>query len=184
MNPSPDPDREEMIRLSAGEDGALDLLMDRWKERVTSYLYRMCGNDSVANDLAEETFVRLYQSRGNYRPESRFSSWLFGIAANLARNHLRWKGRHPTAALEESPEPFSEENPGSSAESRERSEAVRKAVGALPDDLRAILLLSEYENLSQAEIAAATGCTVKAVERRLSRARELLRKDLSRYLNG
>ena len=183
MNP-PDPDREEMLRLSAGEDGALDLLMERWKDRVTSYLYRMCGNDSVANDLAEETFVQLYQSRGKYRKDGRFSSWLFGIAANLARHHLRWKGRHPTTRLEESPEPFSEENPGSTAESRERSEAVRKAVSALPEDLRSVLVLSEYQDLTQAEIADIAGCTVKAVERRLSRARELLRRDLAAYLNG
>lgn len=182
MSSNTDPDREEMIRLAAGDDTALNSIMERWKDRVTSYLYRMCGNDSVANDLAEETFVRLYQARKNYRPESRFPSWLFGIAANLARNHLRWKGRHRAVSLEESEEPFSEDNPRSDAESRERSDAVGKAVMALPEDLRSVLVLSEYEGLSQAGIATIAGCTVKAVERRLDRARELLRRDLSKYL--
>jgi RNA polymerase sigma-70 factor (ECF subfamily) len=73
-------------------------------------------------------------------------------------------------------------DPRASAEAREREAAVRRAVARLPADLRGALILSEYEDLSQAEIAAIAGCSVKAVERRLSRAREILRRELSRYL--
>ena len=177
------PDREAMERLAAGDDLALNGIMERWKTRLASYLLRFTGNESVALDLAEETFVRLYQTRARFRPGAAFPTWLFGIAANLARNHLRWKGRHPTLSLEVAESVTSDGDPVQDAESREREEAVRAAIAALPPDLRETLILSEYESLPQAEIAAVAGCSVKAIERRLSRAREILRKELSRYLN-
>ncbi len=182
------PEQEEieaMRRLAGGDDLALNGIMERWRDRVTAHLFRMIGSQSVALDLAQETFVRLYQTRGKFRPRDTahpFSTWLFGIAANLGRNQLRWKGRHPTTLLEAAEEASAEGRPDSDAENREREAAVRAAIATLPTDLREALLLSEYEDLPQAAIAVIAGCSVKAVERRLSRARELLRKELSRYL--
>jgi RNA polymerase sigma-70 factor (ECF subfamily) len=179
-------DRETMSRLAGGDDLALNAIMERWKSRLTAYLYRFTGNESVALDLAEETFVRLYQTRSKFRahtPHSAFSTWLFGIAANLARNHLRWQRRHPTLAMQEAESVASSGDPSLSAESREREQAVRDAIAVLPPDWREALILSEYEGLPQSEIAAIAGCSVKAVERRLSHAREVLRKELSRYLS-
>mgnify|MGYP000175565346 CR=1 FL=1 len=178
---------EAMRRLASGEEAALNRLMNDWSSRVTAMLYRMTGNADVAGDLAQETFVRLYQTCGRFRPGNSprpFSTWIFGIAANLAKNHLRWKRRHPEAPLESAADTGSSENPSTSAESEERASVVRKAVAALPHDQREVLVLSEYEGLSHAEIAEVAGCSVKAVERRLSRARELLKKELSRYLQG
>lgn len=179
-------DREAMERLAAGDDLALNGIIERWKNRLVAYLYRFTGNEAAALDLAQETFVRLYQSRLKFRPESSFPGWLFGIAANLARNHLRWRQRHPTLPMEEAEEgsSVSEGDPRLSAESNEREKAVREAIATLPPDLREALVLAEYEHLSHAEIAAIAGCSVKAVERRVSRAREILRKGLSRYLQG
>lgn len=173
-----------MERLASGEDLALNAIMERWKSRLVAYLYRFTGNEAVALDLAEETFVRLYQGRLKFRSGSSFPTWLFGIAANLARNHLRWHHRHPTLPMEEADEVISDGDPGSAAESNERGQAVRQAVAALPPDLRESLILSEYERLPHAEIAAIAGCSPKAVERRISRAREILRRELSRYLRG
>jgi len=180
-------DLEAMARLAGGEDSALSELMDRWKSRVIAFLLRFTGSGTAAVDLAQETFVRLYQTRGRFRPGpsgASFPPWLFGIAANLARNHLRWQTRHPTLPLEEARGAATEKNPGLSAELHEREAAVRTAVSGLPPDLREALILSEYEGLPQAEIAAVAGCSVKAVERRLSHARERLRRELSRYLEG
>ena len=177
-------DRLAMGRLAGGEDLALNEIMERWKARLTSYLYRFTGNESVALDLAEETFVRVYQGRAKYRPGGSFSTWLFGIATNLVRNHLRWQRRHPTLPLDEAREATMEGDPRKSAQTRERENAVQQAIGALPPDLREVLILSAYERLSQSEIAVIGGCSVKAVERRLSRAREILRKELSGYLRG
>lgn len=187
----PDPesdtlDREAMERLAGGEDAALNGIMERWKNRLVAYLYRFTGNEAAALDLAQETFVRLYQGRLKFREGSSFPGWLFGIAANLARNHLRWRKRHPTLPMEEASEgpSVSEGDPSLSAEASEREKAVQQAVSALPSDLREALVLAEYEHLSHAEIATIAGCSAKAVERRISRAREILRKELSRYLRG
>jgi RNA polymerase sigma-70 factor, ECF subfamily len=85
-----DADSSAMRRLREGEDLALNEIMERWQRRVTSYLLRFTGNETVAIDLAQETFVRVYQSRERYRPQAKFSTWLFAIASNLAREHLRW----------------------------------------------------------------------------------------------
>ena len=177
-------DLEAMRRLAAGEDLALNEIMERWKARLISYLLRFTGNESVALDLAQETFVRVYQGRAKFRPGSNFSTWLFGIAANLGRQHHRWQRRHPTVPMEEAAEAACSGDPRHSAESQEREKAVKSAIASLPEDLREVLILSEYEDLSQAEIAAIAGCSVKAVERRLSHAREQLRKRLARYLQG
>jgi RNA polymerase sigma-70 factor, ECF subfamily len=182
MTETPDQDRGAMARLAAGEDLALNEIMDRWKARVIAFLFRLVGNESSALELAEETFERLYQGRRKFRPDAKFSSWLFGIAANLGRNHLRWQGRHPTLPLDAADAVTMEGDPHQAAESREREEAVNKAIARLPPDLREALVLCEYEHLSQAEVAEIAGCSVKAVERRQSHAREILRKDLSRYL--
>jgi RNA polymerase sigma-70 factor (ECF subfamily) len=173
-----------MARLAVGEDLALNEIMERWKTRLVAFLYRLTGNEATSLELAEETFVRVYQNRTKFRSDANFSSWLFGIAANLGRNHLRWQRRHPTLPLDAAEATAMEDNPGDSAESREREDAVRSAIAALPPDLREALVLAEYENLSHSEIAEIAECSVKAVERRLSRAREILRKGLSRYLQG
>lgn len=179
-------DREAMERLAAGEDLALNGIMERWKNRLVAYLYRFTGNEAAALDLAQETFVRLYQGRLKFREGSPFPGWIFGIAANLARNHLRWRQRHPTLPMEEAEEgaSVSEGDPSLSAEASEREKAVREAIAALPPDLREALVLAEYEHFSHAEIATIAGCSAKAVERRVSRAREILRKELTLYLQG
>src|SRR5208282_1054715 len=98
-------DRADMERLIAGQDAALNDLMERHAPPVFHFLCRMVGNEDDANDLAQETFVRVFKSRGTFRTNEKFSTWLYTIAANLARNHFRWRSRHPNISLEaESPE--------------------------------------------------------------------------------
>ena len=89
-----------MQRLQAGDDLALNEIMGRWKQPLASYLLRQLGNHEDALDLTMETFVRVYESRRRYSPSARFARWLFTIATNLARNHVRWKERHPEVTLE------------------------------------------------------------------------------------
>ena len=178
------PYQEAMERLVSGDDLALNGLMERWKDRLVAYLHRFTGNEADARDLAEETFVRVYQGRMKFQLGKPFSTWIFGIAANLARNHLRWRRRHPALPMEEAGEIASGKDPADSAEANERGKAVRTAVASLPADLRESLILGEYEGLSHAEIAAIAGCSPKAVERRISRDRQILRGQLSRYLQG
>lgn len=185
-----DADIQAMQRLILGDDLALTEIMDRWTPRIASYLCRFLGNEQDALDLTQATFVAVYRAREKYRPSARFSTWLFGIASNHARQRLRWRHRHPEVALElesESspslhPTLVSGQTPSLDMQAAERAAQVRKAVQSLPPDLREAVLLFEYEDLPQAEIAGILKCSVKAVETRLYRARHLLRKQLDRWL--
>ena len=168
--------------LSRGEDRALDVLMQRWQVPLRAFLYRYLQNEADALDLAQETFVRVYRHRANYREGARFSTWMFQIALNLARDHARRRARRPWVALEEAPEAVGEGDPRASALGAERARAVRAAIGELPESLREAVLLFEYEHKSHAEIAQIVGATAKAVETRLHRAREQLRHRLQRFL--
>ena len=185
-------DSADMARLTDGHDAALNDLMERHAASLFRFLCRMLGNEEDANDLAQETFVRVYRNRDRFRQGQRFSTWLYTIAANLARNHLRWRERHPNVALDaaaddESP-PLRDTLPdgGPDApgqmEATERVDAIRAAVAELPEELRAPLLLAEYEERSQKEIAVVLSCSVKAVETRIYRARQQLRARLGRFL--
>ncbi|HEY0943817.1 MAG TPA: sigma-70 family RNA polymerase sigma factor [Opitutaceae bacterium] len=177
-------DAADIAALAAGEDAALDRLMMRWQAPLRGFLFRQLQNEQDALDLAQETFVRIYQHRERFRPGARFSTWMFQIALNLARDHLRRRGRRPTASLDEAPEPAESETPKSQAETAEAAVAVRAAIAALPDDLREAVVLFEYEDKSHAEIAEIVGATPKAVETRLYRARDLLRQRLRRWLRS
>ena len=174
-----------MHQLSEGDDLALNELMSRWRERVAAYLLRMVGNHATAMDLTQETFVRLYASRQRYRPTAAFSTYLFHIATNLARNHARWKGRHPTVPLTDEEgtvihEPVdSQVSPDDAAALREQVALVKNAIAALPTDLREAVLLFTIEDMSHTEVATVLGCSAKAVEVRIYRARQALREALA-----
>ena len=185
-------DRADMEQLQAGHDAALNDLMERHAAPVFHFLCRMVGNEADANDLAQETFVRVFKSRASFRTEQKFSTWLFTIAANLARNHFRWRSRHPNISLDaENTEteqtlgstlPANSPTPKEAALAGERAAAVRAAVKSLPEDLRAAVVLCEWEECSVAEAAAILEATPKAVESRLYRARQLLRERLKGWL--
>src|SRR5947209_13770778 len=97
---SDDRDRDDMARLAAGQDGALDDLMERHAERLYHYLLRVLQNETEAADIAEEAFVRIYEHRANFKPRSKFSTWLYTIATNLARDAKRYRARHPQLSLD------------------------------------------------------------------------------------
>lgn len=185
-------DRADMERLAAGHDAALNDLMERHAAPVFRFLCRTLGNEDDANDLAQETFVRVFRARASFRTNEKFSAWLYTIAANLARNHFRWRSRHPNVSLEiESPEaeqtlggtiPAGDPAPSEQALANERAAAVRAAVGKLPDDLREAIVLCEWEEHSVAEAAVILEATPKAVESRLYRARQILRERLKSWL--
>lgn len=181
---STDTDEDTMLALQHGEDLALNRLMARWERPLRAFLYRSTRNEHDALDLAQETFVRLYQHRARYRPGAKFSTWMFQIALNLARDHARRQRRRPTTPLDEAPEQTTRVTPGQQVTDDEAAAAVRAAIAALPDDLREAVLLSEFEDLSHAEIAEIVAATPKAVETRLYRAREKLRTALARYLKS
>jgi RNA polymerase sigma-70 factor (ECF subfamily) len=185
-------DRADMEKLQGGHDAALNDLMARHATPVFHFLWRMTGNEEDANDLAQETFVRVFKSCKSYRPGERFSTWLFTIAANLGRNHFRWRSRHPNVSMDaENSEtrqtlgstlPANSPAPNEAALAGERAAAVREAVQKLPEDLREAIVLCEWEERSVAEAATILEATPKAVESRLYRARQVLRERLKNWL--
>ncbi|MEO6742726.1 MAG: sigma-70 family RNA polymerase sigma factor [Chthoniobacteraceae bacterium] len=193
MSDSHEADAAAMMRLRDGDDLALNELMARWQQPLANYLARLCGNEATALDLAQETFVRIYEARARYDTRGKFATWLYTIAGNLARNAHRWQQRHPTVSLDAPTDtdggtvathlPDGASQPDASAERGERAAAVRTAISELPEDQRAIVLMSEYEDRPHADIAAVLGCTAKAVETRLYRARQTLRERLLCWLN-
>jgi RNA polymerase sigma-70 factor (ECF subfamily) len=185
-------DRADMERLQRGHDAALNDLMERHATAVFQFLCRMLQNEDDANDLAQETFVRVFRSKESFDPAQRFSTWLFTIAANLARNHIRWRTRHPNVSLnaesEQSEHTLGDtlvsEGPAPSEQTlnTERAAAVRTAVSRLPEDMREAIVLCEWEELSMAEAATVAKTTPKAIESRLYRARQILRGELKKWL--
>ncbi|MBC7366867.1 MAG: sigma-70 family RNA polymerase sigma factor, partial [Undibacterium sp.] len=169
---------------------AMAALMTRWELPVKRLIARIVFNAGEAEELAQETMVRVWQQRGTFRDGAAARPWIFTIAANLARNRLRWWRRRPTISLQEWSEVNDEgrmtkggETEGAGGlERAERAEAVREAVAALPVELREALILFEYEGLGQAEIAMVSGCSVKAVESRVARARAKLRTALAQWV--
>ena len=196
MNPATtdDPDRTDMARLVAGHDAALNDLMGRHAERLFHYLVRCLQNEDDAADLAQETFVRVYQNRARFDANHKFSTWLYAIATNLVKGRYRYRTRHPQVSLDAENDatgqsfresvPEGNPTPSESLQGAERAEAVRQAVGQLPEELRTPLILSEYEELSHAEIGEILKCTAKAVETRIYRARQQLRTRLAKLLDS
>ena len=191
--PNPDElDVQDMSRLAAGHDAALNELMERHGEKLFHYLVRSLQNEDDAADLAQETFVKVYQSRARFDPSQKFSTWLYAIASNLVHDRYRWRSRHPQVSLDAESDatgdsfrdslPGSGPSPNESVQVEERAKAVRVAVAALPEELRQPLILAEYEERSHAEIGAILGCSAKAVETRIYRARQQLRASLGRLL--
>jgi len=186
MDPGLDTDITLMLRLAGGEDLALNDLISRWRDRLAAFLLRMVGDHATAMDLTQETFVRLYTSRKTYKPTAAFSTYLFHIATNLARTQARWRKRHPTVPMDDENREIRHEavdslpSPDESADLHERADLVNRAITALPEDQREALLLFTVEGMSQAEVAAALGCSPKAVEVRVYRARQLLREALAK----
>jgi RNA polymerase sigma-70 factor (ECF subfamily) len=185
-------DHADMERLAAGHDAALNDLMERHGTPLFHFLSRMVGNEEDANDLAQETFVRVFKSRHSFRRGEKFSTWAYTIAANLARNHFRWRSRHPNISLETetgesektlaSSLPANDPPPNEQTVAAERATTVREAVSKLPEDLREAIVLCEWEERSVAEAAAILAATPKAIESRLYRARQILRQQLKTLL--
>ena len=182
-------DQADMARLKGDQDTALNDLMERHGEKLFHYLIRALQNEDEAADVAQDTFVRIYQNRARFDSRRKFSAWLYAIATNLVKDRYRYRSRHPNVSLDaergETEASIGETladpggTPAENLDSFERGNAVRKAIATLAEELRLPLILAEYENRTQAEIAEILGCTSKAVETRLYRARHKLREKLA-----
>lgn len=174
-------DVELMARLGRGDLAALGILAQRYQERVLSLSYRLLGDWHRAEDVSQETFLRLRQAAARYEPKAKFTTWLYRIVHNLSLDQQRRTANDPVSleALPTDAEGTTPDNPV--VERRELAEAVRKAIGELPDRQRRVIILHRYEGLSHEEIGEVTGWSKSAVESLLVRAYENLRKKLASY---
>lgn len=191
-NETDERDRVDMAALAGGRDAALNELIERHAPRLFNYLIRCLQNEEDAADTAQEAFVRVYQNCAKFDPTQRFSTWLYSIATNLAKDRYRYRSRHPQVSLDAESEAtgrdfhdaLAAEDPSPVEEivASERAELVRRAVMELPEELRLPLLLAEYEERTHAEIGEILRCSAKAVETRIYRARQQLRARLAKWL--
>jgi len=189
-----------MLRVKDDDAGAFEELVRRYEARLVRLMHALGPRHDLAEDLAQETFLRVYRSRKRYEPGAKFSTWLFTIAGNVARNAKRSVSRRREVSEVDAPRT---ENAASDAqmlastaleasglmptrlvEGDERAEIVRVAVSALSDRQRMALMLSRFENLSYAEIAETMDLTPKAVKSLLSRARVNLKEILQPYIES
>ena len=173
---------ELITRAKNGERSAFSELVCIHVQGVRNVIYRLYGDAQIAEDAAQETFIRAWLHLASYRPQTSLRNWLYRIAVNTATDMLRKEKRILPNALEDLP--LSDPQPGPEAlfSQEERAALVQKAVLSLPDACRAVLVLREYEELSYHEIADALEIPVGTVMSRLNYARKLLKDKLKQNL--
>lgn len=186
-----DEDREVVNRLCSGDDFALNEIMQRYKERVCRLAWRYVGNEDAALDVTQETFTKLYFNIDKYDPDYKFSTWVFQIAVNLCRDHLRKNKNHARNvsydALSESGSgdwQQSEENIEASFQSKQQLAHLRQEIALLPEKLREVFILFAIEEKTQNECAEILDVSAKTVETRVYRARKILSEKLHFYSEG
>ena len=171
---------ELIAQAQQGDRQAFGELVSRHRKGTINVVYRMCGDANLAEDAAQEAFIRAWQHLPNYRPRSPFRNWVYRIATNTALDFLRRE--RESVDVDTLSLASSDGDPEAMVERGERSERVRQAVLALPPASRTVLILREYEGLSYREIADTLGIPIGTVMSRLNYARNRLRESLAPYL--
>ncbi len=182
-----DYDAELMLRVKQGDGTSFGVLLEKHRASVTHFVYRLVQEQAVAEELAQEVFLRVYRSRASYEPTAKFKTWLFRIATHLALNWIRDE-RHErgTERLDDVPADVPARQVSDRRPSVEdqlvyqvKLAEIRRAVATLPDKQRAAVLMHKYEEMEYAQIAKVLGCSESAVKSLLFRAYESLRARLA-----
>jgi len=180
-----DDDRLLVARAQSGDNLAFGDLIDKYQRPVYGIVSRMINSRDEVDDLVQEVFVSAYGAIGKFRGEAKFSTWLHAIAVNITLNRLRqMKRKHelsiddPTTGIEAKMQADGAPSPASAFQGKERDEAVRKAVDALPDKHRIVVVMHYFEQYSCEEIASVLKCSVGTVWSRLHYACRALKVDL------
>ncbi len=176
-------DQELILRLWQGENAALNEIMGRYKHRLFSFIRRYVGDEETAYDLLQETFTKLYFSADTYRPQYKFSTWLFQIALNLSRDHARKHRKRFMISLDAIDDDGNSLDSTLAADSgdiaahldaKRQLAVLEKEIPQLPHKLKTALILFALEERGQEECAVMLGITAKALEARVYRARKIL----------
>jgi RNA polymerase sigma-70 factor, ECF subfamily len=186
-------DAEVMLRVAAGDDVAFDYLVEKYRRQMVSFMHRMTHNQAVAEELAQEVFLRVYRSRQSYAASAKFTTWLYRIATNLAVNHARDTKHERPENIVNLDEPNADTgmtmdladgslNAEQTILRRERLAAIRRQVEALPERQRAAVVMHKYQNMDYKQIAAVLKLSESATKSLLFRAYETLRETLKQFL--
>lgn len=191
-----DPDVRLMLQVRDDNAAAFEELVLRYQNRLITILEHLTGRRELAEDLAQDVFLRVYRARKRYEPGAKFSTWLYTIANNVASNALRSQSRrrevnvpsrdaddHSGHPLDDMAMAASGAMPSRALDRVERSQIVRLAIESLGERQRMALLLSKFEDMSYADIADTMGLTTKAVKSLLARARVNLKAILEPYMD-
>jgi RNA polymerase sigma-70 factor (ECF subfamily) len=186
-------DAQIMLRVKDGDDSAFEYLVQKYRRPMLSFMYRMAHNSAVAEDLAQEVFLRVYRSREKYEASAKFTTWLYRIASNLAVNHAR-DTRHErpenTVSLDEPDQEsgLTMDVPDNSLTAeenivrRERLAAIRQRVQALPERQRIAVIMHKYQQMDYRQIAEVLKLSESAIKSLLFRAYETLRVQLKEFV--
>lgn len=172
-----------MARVQAGDQEAFARIMGLYKDRIVNFLYQFSGDYQKAVELGQETFIRVYFKAGRYRPIAPVSSWIFTIAANLARTEAKRSRRMATVSLDDLPGElrsgtYSKDPPDSGL-----IRNLREALDSLHPRYRVPVVLKDMEGFSQEEIARVMNKPVGTIKARISRGREFLRRRLEKAMD-
>jgi RNA polymerase sigma-70 factor (ECF subfamily) len=180
-----------MARIAKGDNDAFEILVNRHQTSVLNLIYRFIGDRTQAKDLAQEVFIRVWQSAKTYKPKAKFTTWIYRITANLCFNELKsarrkkWlQFRRSEADQEVQAEedfPNSSPSPEDLLLAKEHSRQISEALQSLPDNQRMALVLKRYDDLSYEEIGRIMGCSVSAVESLLVRAKRNIQEKLINF---
>ena len=173
-----------MGKCREGDMSAFELIVLRYKDAIFSFTYHFLADYHRAQDISQETFLRVLRNAGRYKSRNSFKTWLYRIAANLCKNELRDRGRHravplddPTVDIEGLRGEFYT-SPDEAYEKKEIRELVKNAIVSLPEDQRMAIVMREYQDLSYEEIASALNCSLGAVKSKIFRARQNIKRML------
>lgn len=173
-------------RARRGDEEAFRLIFERYARPVMSFIYDMVGQRELAEELAQETFVRAHRNLNGLRDETKLSTWLFGIAKNVARESIRarYRDEQKVAIEEDGVLQLSDEkpNPDNVLLNKELNTVIREALGRLDDDKRVVFSLRVFHQYSYEEIADVTGFSLAKLKTDLHRARAEMRKRIGPYL--
>jgi len=181
-------DIELMLRAKTGDDSAFTELMRRHYKGVVNYVYRFTNDRANSEDLAQEVFLRVYRSVKRYKPQAKFSTWLYKIATNLCITEVKSRNKEQSVSLDEMQEKAGElgdsksEGPSDLTLRREIGTAIFEALKSLPERERVAIILCKYEDLPYEEVAEVIGCTIGAVKAYVHRGRMKLIEKLKTYL--
>lgn len=193
--PAPDDssDAAIMLRVAAGDEAGYDVLVQKHYRAMIHFLFRMVHNQAIAEELAQEVFLRVYRSRASYRAEAKFTTWLYRIATNLAVNHAR-DTRHERSAQTvylDQPDPETGTTPDVADDDPtveqnllrdERMAAIRQHVMALPERQRMAVLMHKYQGMDYKQIGEVLKLSESATKSLLFRAYQTLRERLKDFV--